>query len=309
MADLTAADAAKLAAARAALALLDSPTCCRQWTASYPDAFDRRITTYGTCDLPARHDGPCGPAVAPGMVLGKHLRASLEAVSRLEAERDALRRGDAECIDDDGDPFASARSWRSDYYVVARERDAALARERELRADSLVYSVRNAILAAGAPLTGKDGAPASWGWRVRWVCDRLSEARAEVASVHEALDNGADERVWPPGQTVAEAIEGLLVAIDRLEFERDEARGALVRLTWEASPQGVDPATVPAHWTWVVTFDDPPAGQWERPGAVAGKLTRGGAFWASNVVGRGQCATVAEAIGVVDYALGVPVRP
>ena len=133
----------------------------------------------------------------------------------------------------------------------------------------LVFSVRNAILAAGAPLTGPDGAPVSWGWRVRWVCERLAEARRE----------------------------------------RDEARGALVRLTWESSPQGVDPATVPAHWTWVVICDDPPAGQWERPGAWAGKLKRGGAFWASNVVGRGQCATVAEAIGVVDYALGVPERP
>ena len=138
---------------------------------------------------------------------------------------------------------------------------------------------------------------------------RALEARAQLAAVHDALGNGTDERIWPPGQTVAEAIKGLLVAIDRLEFERDEARGALVRLTWESSPQGVDPATVPAHWTWVVICDDPPAGQWERPGAWACKLKRGGAFWASNVVGRGRCATVAEAIGVVDYALGVPERP
>ncbi|HAM58843.1 MAG TPA: hypothetical protein DCQ64_26885 [Candidatus Rokubacteria bacterium] len=57
-----------------------------------------------------------------------------------------------------------------------------------------------------------------------------------------------------------------------------------------------------------VTFDVPPAGQWERPGAVAAKSARGGAFWASTT-GHGRCATVAEAIKAVDDVLGIPERP
>jgi hypothetical protein len=34
-------------------------------------------------------------------------------VATLQAERDALKRGDSPCVDDDGTPFASARTWCS----------------------------------------------------------------------------------------------------------------------------------------------------------------------------------------------------
>ena len=117
----------------------------------------------------------------------------------------------------------------------------------------LVFSVRNAILAAGAPLTGPSGAPVSWGWRVRWVCDRLTEARrerdkarAQLAAVHDALGNGADERVWPPGQTVAETIEGLIAEITRLRILGPDTEA---RVTVEARTIAAELLT-PIVYSW-----------------------------------------------------------
>lgn len=44
---------------------------------------------------------------------------------RFRRERDELRCGNAPCVDDDGTPFAGARTWRAAHAEVTRERDEA----------------------------------------------------------------------------------------------------------------------------------------------------------------------------------------
>jgi hypothetical protein len=55
------------------------------------------------------------------------------ALATLQAENAELRRGSASCVDDDGTPFASARTWRKAYGEASDERDTARAEAATLR--------------------------------------------------------------------------------------------------------------------------------------------------------------------------------
>ena len=46
--------------------------------------------------------------------------------------------------------------------------------------------------------------------------------KAELVAIHKALRNGADELVWPPGSTVAEAVARLVRLHDAVSYAFQE---------------------------------------------------------------------------------------
>ena len=72
--------------------------------------------------------------------------------------------------------------------------------------------------------------------RARWrpISERAERAEAVAESIRAALGHGADENLWPPGLTVAEAVARL---VGQVATAKDEERAAVVAwLRAEAAP-------------------------------------------------------------------------
>jgi hypothetical protein len=129
-------------------------------------------------------------------IMAEGTQKCLVATARAEAaekERDEARRGGATCIDDDGAPFASARTWRAAHAVATARAEAAesslsSARGAETRLSGEVAELireRDAALRRGTDAAAR--VLAAQGIDCRGLLDLSRETVDEIAGVLPAL--------------------------------------------------------------------------------------------------------------------------